>query len=91
MLHIIFQLTPSVLARILVDDSLLFLDNAVFTLLKNSRYQETLSGYSRLYVLKEQLAARGILPQDILAHIQIIDYAQFVELSSVHPQIHSWT
>ncbi|CAG1020622.1 Protein TusB [Patescibacteria group bacterium] len=91
MLHIISNINPSLLNRIHHNDAVIFLENAVLGLLKNSRYQEKLSELKTLYVLNEHLKERGILKEEILEHITIIDYARFVELTIEHHPIHSWT
>ena len=91
MLHIISNISPTLLNRINSNDAVIFLENAVFTLLKKNNYQEKLLTLKQLYVLDEHLTERGILKQEILDHISVIDYARFVELTIEHYPIHSWT
>lgn len=91
MLHIISNITPAILNRINNNDAVICLENAVLYLLKNSIHQEKLNTLKQLYVLNQHITERGILKQEILEHIIIIDYAQFVELTITHYPIQSWT
>ena len=91
MLHIISNITPAILNRINPNDAVIFLENAVLHLLKNNIYQEKLIALKQLYVLNEHIKERGLLKQEILEHVIIIDYARFVELTIEHYPIHSWT
>ena len=91
MLHIISNITPAILNRINQNDAVICLENAVLYLLKNNIHQEKLNTLKQLYVLNEHIVERGLLKQDILEHIIIINYAEFVELTLKHYPIQSWT
>ena len=91
MLHIISNITPVILKRVNANDAVILLDNAVLNVLKNNQYQEQLHSLKQLYVLNEHLTERGILKQEILEHINIIDYSDFVQLTVEYHPIQTWT
>lgn len=96
MLHLISQspITNAVLERIVANDEVVFLDNAVLRLLKIGDFNNTLSQYletNQFYVLEEALTVRGITAEELILGIKIIDYTQLVALTVKHPVIQSWT
>ena len=96
MLHIITKspVEPSILDRIDAGDTVLFIRSAVLAALAGNILQERLKSMLRqnqLFTLSPDLAARGILPKELLYGIGIIDYADFVELTIEHSVIHSWS
>lgn len=96
MLHLISQslITNAVLARIAVNDEVVFLDNAVLRLLKAGDLNNVLSQpleKNQFYVLDEALTVRGITAEELILGIKIIDYTQLVTLTVKHPVIQSWT
>ncbi|TAN64633.1 MAG: sulfurtransferase complex subunit TusB [Methylobacter sp.] len=99
MLHLIFQSPPdtAVLERIDSGDVVVFLENAVLRALQNSDISdmsEALAqkvGGSRFCVLSDDIAVRGILPDELIEGLEVIDYADLVELTVNNPVIQSWT
>ncbi len=95
MLHLIYQspLESATLQRIAINDSILFMENALFRLLKSSRHAselETMSTHSSLFVLEEEIALRGIHSNALVAEIKVIDYQDFVHLTLEHSLIQTW-
>ena len=98
MLHIINQ-SPSnsnslesCLKIIDRHDVILFIENAVVATLINTSFTPLLNQVletNKIYVLEPDLAARGLLDKVIPA-IQLINYAEFVELTIKHYPIQSW-
>lgn len=94
MLHLVFQSSDAVLARIGDDDELIFLNNAVLALLKKGVHNSTLIQLLKtqtLYALAEDLQVRGIAPEELVTGICCIDYSTFVALTVKHLVIQSWT
>lgn len=71
------------------DDGLLLLQDAVYAL-THQAYQPELANISHLYVLADDLTARGLSCDDALANATQIDYEQFVALSLKFNQVMSW-
>ncbi len=95
MLHLIYQspLESATLQRIAINDSVLFMENALFRLLKSSRNAselETMSTHYSLFVLDEEIEIRGINPDELIAGIKVIDYQGFVTLTFNHSLIQTW-
>lgn len=96
MLHLIFQspIETAILERIDSGDVVVFLENAVLRVLQNSGINNTLTqqlGNNRLCVLSDDIAVRGIVPDELVKGVEVIDYAELVELAIHNPVIQSWT
>jgi tRNA 2-thiouridine synthesizing protein B len=94
-LHLIFQspIEIAILERIEAGDAAVFLENAVLRVLRNGVLHETLTqllGTNRLYVLSQDLAVRGIAADELVEGIEVIDYADLVELTVHNRVIQSW-
>jgi tRNA 2-thiouridine synthesizing protein B len=46
---------------------------------------------NRLFVLSDDIAVRGITPNELVKGVEVIDYAELVELTVNNPVIQSWT
>jgi len=95
MLHLITQspVELSLFNRIAADDTLLFIRSAVFVVISGHALNEQLNSLlkqNQLCVLTTDLLARGILAEQVLSGIEIIDYAEFVDLTLQHSVVHSW-
>ena len=95
MLHLIFQspLETATLARIGENDAVLFLENAVLSLLKQGSYASHLTALqtkNQLFVLIADIETRGISPDELIEGIQIIDYSAWVALTLQQRPIQSW-
>ncbi len=95
MLHLIYQspLESATLQRIATDDSILFMENALFRLLKTNSKTVELKVMTQLYslfVLDNELEIRGICPHEIITGIEVINYQDFVNLTLKHSLIQTW-
>lgn len=94
MLHLIFELSDTVvLQRLQNQAGVIFLNNSVNRLLKNSRFESALNALflsTQCYVLNDDLALRGIGCELLLDNITPIDYTQFVQLTVNHSPIQTW-
>ncbi|MEI7840866.1 MAG: sulfurtransferase complex subunit TusB [Methylococcaceae bacterium] len=93
MLHLVFELSPATLERLQCQYGVIFLNNSVLQLIKNSTFQSALTElflFTPCYVLKEDLTLRGIELNLLLAGITPIDYTRFVELTIEHTSIQTW-
>jgi tRNA 2-thiouridine synthesizing protein B len=96
MLHLIFQspLDAAILERIDPGDDVVFLENAVLRLLQKGCSNEALTRLlkqNRLCALGEDIAARGIKAEELIAGIDVIDYTGLVDLTVKNPVIQSWS
>jgi tRNA 2-thiouridine synthesizing protein B len=95
-LHLIFQspIEAAILERIDTEDIVVFLENAVLRTIQNSVISDTLMqqmSCNRLFVLSDDIAVRGITPNELVKGVEVIDYAELVELTVNNPVIQSWT
>jgi sulfur relay protein TusB/DsrH len=95
MLHLIFTapLDIAVLDRMTEGDSAVFMDDAALSLLKHGRFKQTLTAKlkaNRLFVIAEDLTARGILSDELTPGLELIDYAALVKLTVENKQILTW-
>jgi tRNA 2-thiouridine synthesizing protein B len=95
-LHLIFQspIETAILERIDTEDIVVFVENAVLRTIQNSVISDTLMqqmSCNRLFVLSDDIAVRGITPNELVKGVEVIDYAELVELTVNNPVIQSWT
>ena len=95
MLHIISVNTgyEVLFERFTKGDALLFVDNAVLCLHKNSRLAKTILHYCehfQCYTLEADLLARGLALGEILPEITMVDYQGFVSLTVEYEVIKTW-
>ncbi len=96
MLHLIFQASPepAVIDRMAVGDAAVFLESGVLSILRLGCLADVLEAKCTeqcFYAVKEDMAIRGILVEEIAESIVVIDYADLVQLTVQHPLIQSWT
>lgn len=91
MLHLVFEISSEVLARLQNQAPVIFLNNSVLGLLKNSQWQNELAMIAPCYVLKDDLTLRGIENDLIIDGITAIDYSQFVKLTIENTPIQTWS
>lgn len=91
MLHLVFELSSPTLARLQNQVAVIFLNNAVLGLVKNSMWQNELANITPCYVLADDLTLRGIEMDLLIDGITPIDYAQFVQLTVENKPIQTWT
>jgi sulfur relay protein TusB/DsrH len=71
------------------DDGLLLLQDAVYAL-THQDYHLKLTSINNLYVLTDDVTARGLSCDISLANATLIDFEQFVGLSLQFNQLMSW-
>lgn len=91
MLHLVFEISYDVLERLQNQNAVVFLNNAVLGVLKNSQWQNQLTMMTSGYVLNDDLILRGIELDYLVDSITPIDYAQFVTLTLENTPIQTWT
>jgi len=96
MLHLIFQspIDAAILERIATGDEVVFLENSVLRLLQKGSLNDSLAQLllqSRLCVLAEDLEVRGIAMDELVNGIDVIDYAELVDLTVNNPLIQTWS
>lgn len=96
MLHLIFQspIDNAILERIDSGDDVVFLENAVLRILKKGSLCGVLMQLltvNRLYVLADDIETRGIGTAELVSGIEVIDYAELVNLTVKNPVIQSWS
>ena len=96
MLHLIFQspIDAAILERIAAGDDVVFLENSVLRLLKKGSLNDTLAQLlkrNRLCVLAEDIEVRGIVAEELVNGIDVIDYAELVSLTVKNPLSLSWS
>ncbi|MDX7986274.1 sulfurtransferase complex subunit TusB [Xenorhabdus sp. 12] len=85
--HIDFKAMLSLISDI---DDVLLIQNGVLLGINNNRdLVELLNTGAGIYVLKEDLDARGMFEQ-ISDRVKVIDYAGFVSLTVKHQQNFAW-
>ncbi|WP_407079439.1 sulfurtransferase complex subunit TusB [Candidatus Regiella insecticola] len=78
------------LALVTPKDDILFLQDGVTAVIKDSEiFNNLLSQSKNLFVLKDDLSARG-LNEKISEIVTVIDYAGFVDLTVKHHQHFAW-
>jgi len=96
MLHFIFQspIEIAILERIDSGDDVVFLGNSVLRILQKGSLSETLMQLlkqNRLYVLVDDIVVRGIVADELVNGIEVIDYSELVRLTVKNPVIQSWS
>ncbi|MEE9354465.1 MAG: sulfurtransferase complex subunit TusB [Methylococcaceae bacterium] len=95
MLHIIAQstLNNAMLERTNPGDYLVFIESAVFILVKDSAMGKKVNNFSdqrKFYALEADLQLRGLQKNQIINNVTLIDYAEFVDLVVTYPPVASW-
>jgi sulfur relay protein TusB/DsrH len=95
MLHLVFQspIDIAILERIDSGDDVVFLENAVLRTLHKGSLSHTLTQLlkqNRLYVLVDDIEVRGIVADELVNGIEVIDYSELVRLTVKNPVIQSW-
>ena len=96
MLHLIFQspIDMAILERIDSGDDVMFLENSVLRILQKGSLCDILTQLlkrNRLCVLGDDIMVRGILADELVHGIEVIDYAELVRLTVKNPVIQSWS
>lgn len=83
-LHVI----PEALQSASTEDALLLMEDAVYAGLDTHQNQQLLNGFKTVYVMKDDLLARGCTA--LLPQCQQIDFNDFVRLSLEYDNVVSW-
>jgi len=73
--------------------AILLIEDAVYAAVKGAAFEDRLQTAAqgkKLYVLGPDLKARGIAEDRLIAGIEVVDYAGFVDLSVEHDKVSSW-
>jgi sulfur relay protein TusB/DsrH len=95
MLHLIIQapLDLVLLDRMAEGDIAVFMESAVLSVLKQSRFDAALTTKlitNRLCVMEDDIQTRGILQEELVTGFEVIDYAALVILTVENKQIITW-
>jgi tRNA 2-thiouridine synthesizing protein B len=95
-LHLIFQspIDRAILERIDSDDEVVFLENAVLRILQNGSLSDALTQLlkrNRLCVLADDIEVRGIVADELVYGVDVIDYSELVRLTVKNSVIQSWS
>ena len=96
MLHLIFQspVDLAILERIDSGDDVVFLESSVLRILQKGSLSDILMQllkHNRLYVLADDIEVRGIVADELVNGIEVIDYSELVGLTVQNPLIQSWS
>jgi len=96
MLHLIFQspIDIVILERIDSGDDVVFLENSVLRILQKGSLNDILTQLlkrNRLCVLAEDIEVRGIIADELVSGIEVIEYSELVRLTVKNPVIQSWS
>ena len=83
----------SALNHLRSGDALLMIEDAVVGARKASGFSEHLEKAAKncsVYVLKPDLAARGMAEDDLIPGAQLVDYGGFVDLVTNHERTQAW-
>lgn len=83
-----YQALRQCLSRAKVTDKVLLAQDAVYSLLKQDEHK-TLQPYAPIYVLEDDIKARGLQLDNTL--FKALSYPEFVELSLDCDQVISWS
>ncbi len=70
-------------------DAILLLENGVYAALLTHPLSDKLSG-KKCYAIEADLQARGLLEQTLASHIQLINFTDFVGLTTQYKLVQSW-
>jgi len=96
MLHLIFQspIDIAILERIDSGDDVVFLESSVLRILQKGSLSDILMQllkHNRLYVLADDIEVRGIVADELVNGIEVIDYSELVGLTVQNSLIQSWS
>jgi len=94
MLHIVTHNQLAVqFERIAKDDAVLFLADSIVSLHKKGQFADHFLIWTQAfdcYVLQADMLARGLLENELVLGLQVIDYSGFVDLTVAHKVIKTW-
>lgn len=76
------------------DSSVLFIEDGVVAAITNTtaadKLTSAMSNGQSIYVLGNDLAARGLSEDRLLDGVKVVDYAGFVQLTADHDRVQNW-
>lgn len=76
------------------DASILLIEDAVVASLQNTSQSSKITSACesgiKIYALREDLKARGLPEDRVMAQINLVDYAGFVKLACDNDRVQSW-
>ncbi len=76
------------------DASVLLIEDGVVSALQNTAVSEQISVAAKtgikFFALSEDLCARGLSDERVMAEIALVDYAGFVKLTTENDRVQSW-
>lgn len=76
------------------DSSVLFIEDGVVAAITNTAASDKLtsamSNGQSIYVLGNDLAARGLSEDRLLDGVKVVDYTGFVQLTADHDRVQNW-
>ncbi len=96
MLHLVYHsnFDKVFLQRMESGDTVVFFENAVYSLFQRTALVENLSMAQKqgvcLFVMAVDLELRGIKPSELISAIEVIEYADLVELTERYKVIKTW-
>ena len=96
MLHLITYapIDLALFQRIAQGDDVIFLENAVFCINQGHHLtvelEKLIANQVSLFVLSEELETRGLDINRLVSGVQVINYADFVQLTEKNTVIKSW-
>ena len=70
-------------------DAILLIEDGVYAAMAAGKFGSSLTGKD-LYVLRADLAARGVVEDKVLDGAKLVDYGGFVDLVETHGKVQSW-
>ena len=82
----------SCLAHVQEGSAVLFYEDAVYAAMEGTSVSSKVKAAAgvKLYALGPDVAARGIPADRLIAGVEVIDYAGFVDLSVQHSKVVAW-
>jgi len=82
----------SCLGHATAGSSVLFFEDGVYAVTKGTTVEAKLSAAQgiKVYALGPDLKARGIADDRLIAGVQVVDYAGFVDLAAEHDKVVAW-
>ncbi len=74
------------------ESGILLLEDGVYAAMFGTHWSPVITQHQdkSFYVLQEDLAARGLNPDRLIAGIQPVDYASFVDLVVAYDKVQAW-
>jgi tRNA 2-thiouridine synthesizing protein B len=80
------------MTHVLEGSAVLFYEDAVYAVMAGSAAEDQVKPASgvKLYVMGPDLKARGVATDRLIAGVEVVDYAGFVDLAAEHDKVQAW-